>query len=133
MTSRGSSDGRLRMFVATLLVTFAGFRLVLHLRPNTDFVVAGYDVHHLYTGVLLMAIFGIPAVIAGRPLSMPNVVGFGVGTAMALDQWIYLITTDGTNASYVTPWSLWTGAVMVLLGVAYAFIVGRALRKNPRS
>ena len=120
------------MFIVTLLVTFAGFRVVLHLRPDTDLFVAGYDVHHLYTGVLLMTIFGIPAVIADRPLSMLNVVGFGVGTAMALDQWIYLITTDGTNASYVTSWSLWTGAVMVLLGVGYALIVGRSVRRPPK-
>ena len=133
MTSRGFIDGRLRIFMATLLTTFAGFRVVLHLRPNVDFVVAGYDVHHLYTGVLLMAIFGIPAVIAGQPLSMRTVVGFGVGTAMALDQWIYLITTDGTNASYITPWSLWTGGVMVLMGVAYALIVGWFVRNPPRS
>lgn len=133
MTPRDSVNARLRIFLATLLVTFLGFRLVLHLRPNTDFVVAGYDVHHLYTGVLLMAIFGIPAVLADRPLSMLNVLGFGVGTAMVLDQWIYLITTDGTNASYITPWSLWTGAVMVLLGVGYALIVGRGLRRPPRS
>ena len=133
MPSHASIDARLRIFVATLLVTFAGFRVVLHLRPDTDLFVAGHDVHHLYSGVLLMTIFGIPAVIADRPLSRLNVVGFGVGTAMALDQWIYLITTDGTNASYITPWSLWTGAVMVLLGVAYAVIVGRGLRKPPRS
>lgn len=133
MTPRDSANPRLRIFLAAVLVTFAGFRVVLHLRPDTDLFVAGYDVHHLYTGVLLMTIFGIPAVIADRPLSMLNVVGFGVGAAMALDQWVYLITTDGTNASYITPWSLWTGAVMVLLGVAYAVIVGRGLRKPPRS
>jgi hypothetical protein len=133
MTSRGPIDPRLRIFVATLLVTFAGFRLVLHLRPNIDFVVGGYDVHHFYTGVLLMAVFGIPAVLANRPLSWLHVAGFGIGTAMALDEWIYLITTDGTNASYITSWSLWTGGVMVLMGVAYAVIVGRWVRKPPES
>lgn len=114
--------------MATLLVTFVGFRVVLHLSPDVDLFIAGYEVHHLYTGALLMAIFGIPAVIADRPLTLLNVVGFGVGAAMVLDQWIYLITTDGTNASYVTSWSLWTGAMMVLLGVGYAVILGRSAR-----
>jgi hypothetical protein len=130
---RTSGDDRSRILIATLLLTFLGFRVVLHLRPDTDLFVAGHDVHHLYTGVLLMAFFGIPAVIAGRPRSSLNVAGFGAGTAMALDQWIYLITTDGTNASYVTSWSLCTGTVMVLLAVGYALIVGRAVRKPLKS
>lgn len=125
--------GRTRAVAAAMLVTFAGFRLVLHLSPDIDLLVAGYDVHHLYTGVLLMAIFGIPAVTADsrRPVSIVTAAGFGVGTAMALDQWVYLITTDGTNASYVTPWSLWTGALMVSLGAAYTLIAGRSERKPP--
>jgi hypothetical protein len=130
-STRGSSGGRRRAVVAAMLATFVGFRVVLHFRPDTDLVVAGYDVHHLYTGVLVMAFFGIPAVLADshRPVSRLSAAGFGVGTAMALDQWVYLITTDGTNTAYVTQWSLWTGAVMVLLGVAYALIAGSSERQ----
>ncbi|HJR60809.1 MAG TPA: hypothetical protein VJ813_15475 [Vicinamibacterales bacterium] len=127
MSELAGSRRRTYVVVATMLGTFVVFRTVLHLRPDTDLFVAGYDVHHLYTGVLLMAIFGLPAMISERrrPVSMPSASGFAIGLTLALDQWVYLITTDGTNAAYVTPWSLWSGAVMVLLGVAYALVSRR--------
>jgi hypothetical protein len=111
-----------------MFATFLGFRLILHLRPDTDLFVAGYEVHHLYTGVLLMAVFGLPPMVSEshKPISMLNACGFAIGLAMALDQWVYLITTDGSNASYITTWSLWTGALMVGLGVVYALLSRRS-------
>jgi hypothetical protein len=125
-----ANPGRRRasMVVGTMLGTFLGFRLVLHLRPDTDLFVAGYEVHHLYTGVLLMALFGLPPMVSEshKPISMLNACGFAIGLTMALDQWVYLITTDGTNASYITAWSLWTGALMVLLGAIYALVSRRS-------
>jgi hypothetical protein len=44
---------------------------------------------------------------------------FGVGLSMALDEWVYLITTDGSNASYLLPISFWGGAVMIGLASGY--------------
>ena len=45
---------------------------------------------------------------------------FGAGLAMALDEWVYLIATDGTNASYLLPVSLWGGIVVTGLACVYA-------------
>src|SRR5688572_265840 len=99
MSELAGSRRRTYVVVATMLGTFVVFRTVLHLRPDTDLFVAGYDVHHLYTGVLLMAIFGLPAMVSERrrPVAMPSASGFAIGLTLALDQWVYLITTDGTN------------------------------------
>jgi hypothetical protein len=126
--SRKPGWRRTFVIVGTMLATFLVLRLYLHLRPDTDLFVAGYEVHHLYTGVLLMAIFGLPPMMSEsrKPISMLNACGFAIGLTMALDQWVYLITTDGTNASYITPWSLWTGALMVGLGGVYALLSRRS-------
>jgi hypothetical protein len=95
--------------------------------PNTDFNVGRYNVHHLFTGVLLIALCGIPAVSV--PLSPRwrnlTIAGFGIGLALALDEWVYLMATDGTNASYVRPLSLISGALMVCLACGYALVLGK--------
>ena len=44
---------------------------------------------------------------------------FGAGLGMALDEWVYLIATDGTNASYMLPVSLWGGVIVILLTCLY--------------
>ena len=59
---------------------------------------------------------------------------FGAGLSMALDEWVYLITTDGSDASYLLPISLWGGVVMVALAASYAlglaFCAHRCARAN---
>ncbi|MGQ0734174.1 MAG: hypothetical protein ACT4QD_11005 [Acidobacteriota bacterium] len=108
-------------------LTFVAFRLYLHQRPDTDLVVAGYGVHHLFTGLVLVAAGGIPAVLLphGHRGSTLALAIFGVGLAMTLDEWLYLIATDGTNAAYLLPVSFWGGLTAVVLAMAYAVIVGR--------
>ena len=54
---------------------------------------------------------------------------FGVGLSLALDEWVYLIVTDGSNASYLLPVSFWGGLVMIALACVY---VGVLLAVNRR-
>jgi hypothetical protein len=74
-----------RILTASMAVTFLVMRAYLHWSPNTDFNVSGYNVHHLFSGVLLIAVCGIPAVSV--PLSPRSraiaIAGFGAGLAMA--------------------------------------------------
>ncbi len=53
---------------------------------------------------------------------------FGVGLALALDEWLYLIVTDGTNASYLLPVSFWGGFAAVVMAMLYAWVVSRRWR-----
>lgn len=106
------------LILIALLGTFIPQRLYLHLvNPNADAFLFGYNIHHLFTG----AVIEIPAAIVlalrvgGHWTRRIAAAAFGSGTAMVLDEVVYLITTDGSNQAYLTPVSLW-GAV-VLVGV----------------
>ena len=116
---------RAAIILGSILGTFVIVRAMLHLSPDSDFNVAGYNVHHLFTGLVLIVAGGIPlALFPGKSRLLDTAaVLFGAGLALALDEWVYLITTDGTNASYLLPISLWGGIVMVALAVAYVGVL----------
>lgn len=105
----------------SLIATFVIIRVMLHMSPDSDFDVAGYNIHHLFTGVLLLTAGGIPlALFPGRSLLLDlSALLFGAGLSLVLDEWVYLIATDGTNASYLLPVSLRGGIVMIALAALY--------------
>ena len=116
---------RALLLVLSLAGTFVLIRLYLHASPNTDFNVGPYNIHHLFTGLLLITFCGIAAVLfreRSRLLDAATV-GFGIGLSLALDEWVYLITTDGSNASYLLPVSFWGGVVCVGLACVYVLIL----------
>ncbi len=121
-----SDRRRARLILGSLLLTFVVVRLALSRSPDSDFDIAGYNIHHLFTGVLLAAAAGIPLALRpgrSRALDVACVV-FGAGLALALDEVVYLIATDGSNASYLLPVSFWGGVVVVGLGVIWLIVVG---------
>jgi len=112
---------RAKILVSSLVVTFAVIRVGLSFYPNADFNVAGYNIHHLYTGLLLVTIGGIPLILfsnPGRILDLATAI-FGIGLSLALDECVYLIATDGSNVSYLLPISLWGGVILVGLTCVY--------------
>jgi hypothetical protein len=109
------------LLMLSLVVTFAGLRSYLYFSPNSDFNVGPYNIHHLFTGLLLITFCGITVILfkgSTRVLDAATV-GFGIGLSLALDEWVYLITTDGSNASYLLPISFWGGIVMIALACLY--------------
>jgi hypothetical protein len=124
---------RAKIMVVALIATFVVTRALLSMSPNSDFDVAGYNVHHLFTGLLLITAFGIPLALFGGKSWLTDVasVGFGAGLALALDEWVYLIATDGSNASYLLPVSLRGGMLMVGLAALYMLVLYLASRGRP--
>ena len=118
------------MLAGSMALTFVALRVYLSSSPNTDLNVAGYNIHHLYTGLVILTIGGVAAIVlpATHRWSLAAVAVFGVGLSMALDEWVYLIVTDGTHASYLLPVSVWGGLVAVALAIVYALVVGRGSR-----
>jgi hypothetical protein len=109
------------VLLCSMSLTFAILRVYLHFSPDTDLNIGGYNVHHIFTGLLLIVAGGIPLAIldASTRLLEPARWIFGAGLGMALDEWVYLIATDGSNGSYLLPVSFWGGVVVIGLALAY--------------
>lgn len=115
------------MIVFSLLLTFITLRLYLSLFPTTNLNIGGYNVHHLFTGLLLITLGGLPLAIFdgnSRSLDIASVT-FGVGLSMTLDEWFYLILTDGSDLSYLLPVSYWGGTLMIALALGYIFALAK--------
>ena len=115
---------RAKILLISLVFTFIVIRAWLFYFPNVDFNLLGYNIHHLYTGLLLITITGIPLVLfSGTSRILNNAAAiFGIGLALALDEWVYLITTDGSNMSYLLPVSLWGGTILIAIACIYIVI-----------
>ena len=116
---------RAAIILASLLATFIVVRASLSMSPNSDFNVMGYNIHHLFTGLILITVGGIPLALFPRNSRILDAMAalFGAGLSLALDEWVYLIVTDGTNASYLLPVSFKGGTLMVVLAAAYVAIL----------
>jgi hypothetical protein len=121
-----SDRRRAALVLGSLIGTFVLVRLALWRAPDADFTVAGYNIHHLFTGLLLVTAGGVPlALRSGRSRWMDAAcLSFGSGLGLALDEWVYLIATDGSNASYLLPVSFRGGVVVVGLAVLWVVLVG---------
>ncbi len=116
-----------------MLGMFAALRVSLAFSPNSDFDVFGYNIHHLFTGILVVTASAVPLaldVVAGRVRDVA-VAGLGLGLGLVLDEWVYLIATDGSNASYLLPVSLWGGVIVIGATAVYA-LVWYAARNSKR-
>ena len=116
------------ILVSSLVLTFVITRTILYFYPNADFDLLGYNIHHLYTGLILIIFAGIPLIICSLKglISHFAIIIFGVGLSLAIDEWVYLIATDGSNNSYFLPVSFWGGLIFVAIttiyiGVLYLF------------
>jgi len=116
------------ILASSVILTFVITRTFLYFYPDADFDVLGYNIHHLYTGLVLIIFAGIPLIICSLKglLSHFAIIIFGIGLSLAIDEWVYLIATDGENNSYFLPVSFWGGLIMVgltsiYIGILYLF------------
>ncbi len=109
------------LLVSSLFLTFVIIRTTLYFYPNADFDVLGYNIHHLYTGLVLIIFAGIPLIICSLDglISHLTIIIFGIGLSLAIDEWVYLIATDGENSSYFLPVSFWGGLIFIGITIIY--------------
>lgn len=114
-----------KILVISMVLTFVIIRSYLSIYPNADLDLFGYNIHHLYSGFLLVLISSIPLVLCNLSNRISNLATlvFGIGLSLVLDEWIYLIATDGSNSSYLLPISFWGGVIMVSLTCIYILIL----------
>lgn len=124
------------VFLLSMTLAFLLIRLFLHHWPNTDFNVGGYNIHHLFTGVLLIILGGIPLIILPKLRTRYSDVAtllFGIGISLVLDEWVYLIATDGSNAAYLLPVSLWGAVALFTITLIYTLIIYDLRHKMSRN
>lgn len=122
---------RAKILLASIILTFVIIRIWLYFYPNADFNLLGYNIQHIYTGLILLTIGGIPLILftySSRILNLATAI-FGIGLSLALDEWVYLITTDGSNMSYLLPISFWGGVILIGLTSLYIGILYYIFRK----
>ncbi len=116
------------------MVTFITLRIYLHHFPGTNLSIGNYNIHHLFTGLVFITAGGLPLIFfqgTNRLLDIAALV-FGIGLSLALDEWVYLIATDGSDAAYLLPISLWGAVALIGLTIAYTLsllIVPRFIKK----
>jgi hypothetical protein len=122
----------LLLILVPLLATFAGQRLYLHLIGVRHIYPGGYLVHHLFTGTLIL----IPAafILAFGPRSRRAAVwtrvALGCGSAMVLDEIVYLVATKASDADYISPLSLWGATIFIGLAVLLLWFLYRCRRSE---
>lgn len=119
-----------RIILSSMIVVFVLLRLFLHTFSTTNLDIGPYNVHHLFIGILLVIGAGLPLI-----LKMPRGTSrwvlasiLGAGLALILDEWVYLIITDGSDASYLLPESVIGAAI--LMAIVAVYIVALAKKRQ---
>ncbi len=122
------------VIMVPMLLTFAIQRTVLHHSPpDTHVFVAGYLVHHLFWGNLIL----IPtAFLLGLGIRTPwrkklALAVLGFSSAMILDEMIYLVCTDGSGVAYRGAVSLRGAFVCIGLATVFLLAVQGLTRRRP--
>jgi hypothetical protein len=105
-----------------MLLTFMIQRVILHCfsHPNFHVFLGGYRVHHLFSGALIQISSAFLLAFGVRPRFRSLVlVSLGVGSAMVLDEVIFLVFTDGSNEAYRSSVSLWGAAALIALAATF--------------
>ena len=115
----------LLLILLPLLVTFVGLRLFLHLVHVRHIYPGGYLVHHLFIGVFLLvpAAFVLAFGSRKRPAQVMAKVTVGIGSAMILDEWTYLVATKATDNDHVSRVCLVGAMVCISLAVIVLIVL----------
>lgn len=116
------------LLAGPMVLSVVVLRAYLHRYPDTDLIIAGREVHHLFTGLLFVLVpawllaYGLTG--SARDLAL---VTLGAGSGTVLDELVFLIWTAGTNQDYVGKTSVRGAvgatavAVVVLLAMALIY------------
>lgn len=127
MRSQFSARQTLLLILLPMLATFAGQRLFLHLVGVHHVRTGGVIIHHLFFGVAMVipAAFVLAFDIPNRLAAILARVALGSGSAMVLDEIVYLVATQASDGDYVSSLSLMGGIAFMSLGVLLLLVLYR--------
>jgi hypothetical protein len=111
----------LLLILIPMLLTFAGQRLYLHLIRVQHIHAAGYLLHHLFTGTLIVipSAFILAFGTRNRLLTFLAPAALGIGSAMILDEVVYLVATKASDRDYISPLSFWGAIIFIFLAIGF--------------
>jgi hypothetical protein len=120
----------LLLILLPMLATFMGQRLYLHLIHVRHIYPAGYLLHHLFTGTLIVipSAFILAFGTRNRLITFLAPGALGIGSAMVLDELVYLVATKATDNDYISPLSLWTATIFISTAVLFLVFLYRCHR-----
>jgi hypothetical protein len=125
-----TSKGTLFFILIPMLATFIGQRLYLHLIHVQHIYPGGYLLHHLFTGTLIVipSAFILAFGTRNRLLTFLAPAALGIGSAMILDEVVYLVATKATDNDYISPVSLWGATIFISIAVLFLVFLYRSHR-----
>jgi hypothetical protein len=120
----------LLLILFPMLVTFICQRLYLHLIRVQHFYPAGFLLHHLFTGTLIVipSAFILAFGTRNRLLTFLAPAALGIGSAMILDELVYLVATKATDKDYISPLSVWGATIFISVAALFLFFLYRCHR-----
>ncbi|MBI2146459.1 hypothetical protein HYU22_03905 [Candidatus Woesearchaeota archaeon] len=112
---------RLGLFAISLLATLIMLRTFLLFSPSSNLYIFGYNIHHLFIGsflivvLLVFLIFGI--------LNNFTIILAGISSSLVLDEIVYLLATDGSDASYLSSASLFGAIILTTIILILAIVL----------
>lgn len=123
---------RLTLILISLIATTMIMRTILFFYPDTDLIIGGFEVHHLFVGIIILALSAPPLIALGDCCKWMDVaaMAFGAGMSLVLDELVLLIVTDGSNAAYYLPGSYIGAVVSIVLFSIYILLLMRTTDSN---
>src|SRR5690349_18439502 len=120
----------LLLILAPMLATFIGQRLFLHLIRVQHIYAGGLLLHHLFTGTLIVipSAFILAFGTRNRVLTFLAPAVLGIGSAMILDEVVYLVATKASDQDYISPLSLWGATIFISVAVLFLLFLYRCHR-----
>jgi len=114
-----------RTILLSMILVFVALRAYLTFFPSTNLDIGPYNVHHLFTGVLLLIACSLPLILRSPNGTVRWILatGVGAGLGLVLDEWVYLIVTDGSDSAYLLDKSLWGAVFFIAVTAIYIVIL----------
>lgn len=122
------------LLLSSLWLTLLILRGYLYFYPGTNLNFGQYNIHHLFTGIVMVVVAAVPLGLNGcgggdgrgklnENLSSILVILLGIGASLVLDEWVYLIATDGSDSAYWLPVSVIGALIAHLLLTGYLLVL----------
>jgi hypothetical protein len=117
----------LLLILLPMWATFLGVRLVLHLGGVRHLYPGGHLVHHFFFGAMLILPVAFLLIFPPRShwLGLATLIALGIASALLLDEFVYLLATQATDADYVSRPSLFGGLTLMCCATLLLFALRR--------